>query len=156
MTVTAAKLRLLLRAEMLRGRIAARSLALRAGVYAVASFIALLGIVLLVIAACLALAAEVGPIIATLLVGLGLCLLAGVLAVVARPLSRGRSAAAADDVERVIRNELQQDLQAIETRMRQVEQGVTGLGPFALLAFGLGLAASVSPRLRSWLFSLLR
>ncbi|MGF1610968.1 MAG: hypothetical protein ACFCUQ_16310 [Kiloniellales bacterium] len=158
MSATAAKARLLLRAELLRGRIAARSLAVRAAIYAAAAFVALLGVVLLVMAAYLALAAELGPVIAALLTGAGLCGLALLLALAAAPLSRGRSAAAADQLERAIRAELQQDLQAVETRIRQIEQGFTGLGfgPLALLAFGLGLAAAVSPRLRSWLSSLLR
>jgi hypothetical protein len=158
MPATAAKLHLLLRAEMLRGRIAARSLAVRAGLYAAAALVALLGVVMLVIAAYLAALVHLEPVYAALLVGIGLCVLAALLILVARPLGRPRNAAAADDLERMIRDELMQDLHAAEARVRQIENGVAGLsrGPLGILAFGLGLAAAVSPRLRALIASLLR
>lgn len=157
----APKLRLLLRAEVLRGRVAARSFVIQATIYAVAALFAVLGVIMIVAAVYLALAESLGPVYAAAATGLGLLGLAVVCLLVARPLSRGRKAALAQDLERTIRAEVVHDLRSAEAEIRGLQKslaGVTGLarGPLSFVAIVFGLAVSVSPRLRALLSSLLR
>lgn len=96
-------------AEILRARIKARAAAIRFGVYLFAGLLALVGIGFFLLAGFLAIAKSQGLIVAALVMGCIVLILALLLALLARPLSGRRLVAAADIAARQARADLGAD-----------------------------------------------
>ncbi|MEO3433448.1 hypothetical protein [Inquilinus sp. CAU 1745] len=116
-------------AEMLRARIRARAAAIRFGVYLFAGLLGLVGVGFFLLAGFLALAKSQGLIVAALVMGGIVLILALLLALLARPLSGRRLVAAAD----IAANQARADLKADTAQL-------------GLLAGGLGASAGAGGR----------
>lgn len=136
--------RILAEAELLRARASARSLVKQSLFQVVAVLLGLGGLLLLVVAGFLALADAYGSLFAALLMGGALFLLALVLVLVARPLSRSPELEAAERASRQARADLRSDGEALQSVLRVLSGDLSewsGDKRLSILvaAFGAGL-----------------
>ncbi|HET8726999.1 MAG TPA: hypothetical protein VFO41_05760 [Alphaproteobacteria bacterium] len=113
-------------AELLRARLKARGLAVRAAVYAAAVLLTFTGLGFLLFGAFLALAREFGPVTAALIIGLAALALALVTALLARPLAGRRLETAADLAALQARADLEAELGQARALIGAVAPGARG------------------------------
>jgi len=145
--------RTLAEAEFLRARAAGRALARRSVFHAVAVLVGLVGLVMLVVAAFLALSDAYGSVTGALLTGGVLLGAALLLALAARPLSRSPELRHAERASSQARADLRGDADAVQTLLRLLSGDASTWTAehklqVLLAAFGAGLGFGLRSRAR--------
>lgn len=118
------KIRLLIRAELLRGRVVARTVAARAWHYTIAILLGLVGMAMVTLAAYFWLAEHYGPVIAALVIG-GVHLLGAVaFFALGRRVYPNSELKLIAEIEELARDGLAADLAEIERRLSRIESHV--------------------------------
>jgi len=145
--------RILAEAELLRARAGARSLVKQSLFQVVAVLLGLGGLLMLVVAGFLALSGAFGTLNAALLMGSALFLLALVLVIVARPLSRSPELDAAERASKQAREDLRSDTAALQAVLKVLSGDRSEWGSdqrlsilVAAFGTGLGLGLRTTPR----------
>ena len=145
--------RILAEAELLRARAGARSLVKQSLFQVVAVLLGLGGLLMLVVAGFLALSEAFGTLNAALLVGGTQFLLALVLVLIARPLSRSPELDAAERASKQAREDLRSDTEALQSVVKVLSGDLSEWTSekrmsILLAAFGagLGLGVRTTPR----------
>lgn len=118
------KIRLLIRAELLRGRVVARLVAARTWLYAITILLALVGIAMVTLAAYFWLAEHYGPVTAALVVGGVNLFLAVAFFTMGRRIYPDSELKLIAEIEELARDGLAADLAEVERRLSSIESHV--------------------------------